>query len=68
MKQLPKKNILNLKDVQNAYNTNFFTILNLANNNKLVLYKRKKKINIFKITFSSFFNRHYVNYSKLKAL
>ena len=61
-----KIDILEAKHKIYIYNSNFFSIYNLCNN--LFLYKNKKKYNVYKITFSNFFNKHYINYSLLKTL
>lgn len=58
--------ILEARSQINIHNSNFFSIFNLCNN--FILYKNKTKIDIYKITFSSFFNKHYINYSMLKTL
>lgn len=44
----------------------FFFLLNLFNN--WIWYKKKKKVNNFKLEFSSFFNKNYINYIKLKTI
>lgn len=44
----------------------FFSVLHLFNN--FVTFKIKKKLNNSILAFSSFFNKHFVNYSMLKTL